>query len=160
MNPVKKKDFIKIDYIGYADNKVFDTSLKEIAEENDLLDDKRVYKPLEFEVGSDMMIPGINDAVIGMKEGEEKEAEILPENAYGVRKEDRIKTYSRKMLEKQGIEFYPGVKLIINTPEGILRAVVVETDENNVVLDFNHELAGKILKFKIFLREIINLECS
>lgn len=46
--------------------------------------DQSKGKPLEFVVGSGELIKGFDEAVVGMKMGEEKTVTISPEKAYGV----------------------------------------------------------------------------
>ena len=63
---IKKGDKVKIDYTGtLEDGTVFDTS--------------EGKQPIEFEVGSGMVIPGFDAALVGMKKGEEKEISLPPE---------------------------------------------------------------------------------
>lgn len=152
--PVEKGNIIKVDYIGSTDGKVFDTSLENVARENNIFNEKRPYEPLSFTVGAGQMIKGFDDAVLGMNKGEEKKVELKPEEAYGDYREDLIKEYPKEMFNKEGVELQPGFVLHIKTPQGLLIAKVKEIKDDKVVLDLNHELAGKTLTFKIFLREI------
>jgi FKBP-type peptidyl-prolyl cis-trans isomerase 2 len=91
---VKTGDNISIDYTGsLEDGKVFDTSLEKVAKENQLFDPQRKYIPLKFTVGKMKVIKGMDDGVIGMKEGDSKTLTILPENAYGMINPELIQTY-------------------------------------------------------------------
>lgn len=81
---VENDDIIEVNYIGGFDNgTVFDTSYRDIAIENNIYDPARKYPPLKFKVGSGQVIPGFDDAVMGMKAGEEKTVKIPPTLAYG-----------------------------------------------------------------------------
>jgi peptidylprolyl isomerase len=91
---VKTGDNISIDYTGsLEDGKVFDTSLENVAKENQLFDPARKYTPLNFTVGKMEVIKGMDDGVIGMKAGDSKTLKITPENAYGLSKPEMIQAY-------------------------------------------------------------------
>lgn len=141
---VKKGDKIKVDYEGrFESGEVFDSS-----KHGDH------SHPLEFEVGSGQVIKGFDDAVLGMKKGEEKEFKIPAKEAYGEHRkelEQRI-TKDQLVLDKK-----PEVGMILglNTPDGRQAAVpVVAVDDDSITLDLNHPLAGKNLIFKIKLVSI------
>lgn len=81
---VEKGDTVKIDYVGrLEDGKVIDTSLRDVAKEVNIYNSNRGYSPLEFTVGSGKLIRGVEEAVVGMEEGEVKEVKVPPEKAYG-----------------------------------------------------------------------------
>ncbi|MDP3105881.1 MAG: FKBP-type peptidyl-prolyl cis-trans isomerase [Candidatus Methanoperedens sp.] len=91
---VKTGDNISVDYTGsFLDGKVFDTSLENMAKENQLFDPQREYKPLQFTVGKMEVIKGMDAGVIGMKVGDSKTLTILPENAYGMSNPEMIEAY-------------------------------------------------------------------
>ena len=79
----QKGDTVAVDYVGTLDNgTAFDTSIKEEAQKAGLpLRDS--YAPLEFTVGEGQMIAGFDNAVVGMKVGEEKNVHLTPSEAYG-----------------------------------------------------------------------------
>jgi FKBP-type peptidyl-prolyl cis-trans isomerase 2 len=85
-------DTVSVDYIGmFEDGKVFDTSRSDVANDNvtypkSLSFQYRPtgYTPLEFTVGGGQMIKGFDEAVIGMRVGDEKTVTIPPEKGYGV----------------------------------------------------------------------------
>jgi len=139
---VKKGDKIKVHYTGTLDDgRVFDSS------------DGR--EPLEFVAGVGQMIKGFDAAVIGMKEGEEKEISIKPEDAYGAFNPDLIKTVPRDQLPPDQ-EPLVGMILVVSTAEGAqIPAKITEIDENTIKVNLNHELAGKTLIFDIKIVEIV-----
>ncbi|MFI5383573.1 MAG: peptidylprolyl isomerase [Methanosarcina thermophila] len=149
---VKKGDYILIDYTGkLEDGTVFDTTSKEKALEAGIYDEKKDYRPLFFRVDARQVIKGIDQGVLGMKEGEEKTLIIPPEDAYGEYKDYLVQTIPLVRLELQTPP-KPGEKII--TPGG--REVrVLNSTETAATLDFNHELAGKTLILKIKLVSIV-----
>jgi FKBP-type peptidyl-prolyl cis-trans isomerase 2 len=135
---IEKGNKVKITYEGRLESgEVFDSS------------ERHDGKPLEFEVGSGMVIKGFDEAVIGMKKGEEKEFSIESKDAYGEIREDLKKEVPKDLLPK-GQEPKAGMMLIVQTPQGQQMPVKIEKVEgDSVVIDFNHPLAGKKLIFKI-----------
>ncbi len=80
----QKGDTIFVHYLGrFPGGKVFDTSMEKEAMKAGLHNAARDYKPLEVKLGSGQVIPGFEEALIGMKVNEEKEVTIPPEKAYG-----------------------------------------------------------------------------
>lgn len=82
---------VSVDYAGYLNGQVFDTSNESIAKENNLLPDKK-YEPILFTVGKGQIIKGFDEGIIGMKVGESKTLTIPPEKAYGPRNPQMIQT--------------------------------------------------------------------
>lgn len=149
---VKKGDYLLIDYTGkFEDGTVFDTTSKEKALEAGIYDEEKDYRPLFFRVDARQVIKGIDQGVLGMKEGEEKTLIIPPEDAYGEYKDYLVQKIPLARLELQTPP-EPGKKII--TPGG--REVrVLNSTETAATLDFNHELAGKTLILEIKLVSIV-----
>ena len=133
---VKKGDKVKVDYTGtLEDGTVFDSSEK--------------HGPIEFEAGSGKVIKGFDDAVIGMKKGEEKEIKLKPSEAYGDPNPQLVKEIPRDKLP-QDKEPKPGMMLLMTMGEGKqFPARITEVGKETVKIDLNHPLAGKTLIFKI-----------
>ncbi|MGR3318677.1 MAG: FKBP-type peptidyl-prolyl cis-trans isomerase [Candidatus Anammoxibacter sp.] len=142
MSKAKIGDNVKVNYTGYfEDGTVFNASFKD--------------KPLEFVIGSDMVIAGFGNAVTGMKEGENKKISILPENAYGEHNHDLEFVIHGENIPP-GVE--PAVGTILNMAVGVGKAsnvVITNIEGNRITVDGNHPLAGKTLVFDITLREIV-----
>ncbi len=148
---VKIGDAVSVDYVGtLKDGKMFDTSLEAEAKKGGL-PLRPSYAPLEFQVGAGQMIKGFDNGVIGMKVGEEKTVNILPADAYGEFDAQLIQQVPIAVLKENGIEAQVGMKLYTNS--GAVGKIVALKD-GNATVDFNHELAGKELVFKIILRKI------
>ncbi len=109
---------------------------------------------VEFIVGSNQVITGIEEAVLGMLEGEEKMVTIPKEKAYGSRMDDNVVSVKRHRLPA-GVSLEVGKYLCVKTPNG-RRAVlaVSHVGESDVMLNANHPLAGRDLTFRIRLTRI------
>ncbi len=138
----KKGDIVTVEYTGTLDDgTVFDSSEKH-------------GQPLEFEVGSGKVIKGFEEAVVGMKKGDEKEINLKPADAYGEIRPDLSKKLPRDKLP-QDQELKPGMILVMGLPTGQkIPATIKEVSDKEVTIDLNHPLAGKNLTFKIKLVEI------
>ena len=113
------------------------------------------HGPLEFKLGAGVVIRGFEDAVIGMKPGEEKEIRLTPREAYGDHNPQLIKKVPRETLKKiEDLE--EGMTMTVEGPGGLEIPVrVSQIGPEQVTIDLNHPLAGKTLQFKIKLLEIV-----
>lgn len=139
---VQSGDTIRVHYTGkLTDGTVFDSS------------DGR--DPLEFSVGSGMVIPGFDNGVIGMEIGETKVIDIPARDAYGEASDDMTVAIPR---EEFGPDFTAniGEQLLIQLGDGNqIPVTIIQIDEATVTLDANHQLAGKDLVFTVTLIEIV-----
>jgi FKBP-type peptidyl-prolyl cis-trans isomerase 2 len=141
MAKIKKGDKIKVEYEGTLDDgTVFDSS--------------KGKEPIEFEVGSGKVIPGFDDAVMGMEKGEEKEFKIKADDAYGQTNEKLIQIVPKDKLPKDPAP-KEGMMLGVQLPNGQkIPARITKVEADNVTIDLNHPLAGKDLNFKIKIIEL------
>jgi FKBP-type peptidyl-prolyl cis-trans isomerase 2 len=80
----QKGDTVSVHYVGrYQGGRVFDTSIESEARKSGLYNRARDYKPIQVKLGAGQVIPGFEEALIGMKINEEKEVTIPPEKGYG-----------------------------------------------------------------------------
>ena len=110
-------------------------------------------EPLELVQGSKDVIPGISEAVLGMKVGDFKQVTVPPEKAYGPVNPEAFRPVPRSMLPPDSV---PGTELGSEDATGrpiLMRVVRFEGDD--AILDFNHPLAGKTLVFDI---EVVGIE--
>ena len=141
MTEVKKDFLVKVHYTGkFEDGNVFDSS-----EGKD---------PLEIIAGAGMLIKGFDEALIGMKKGEEKDIEIKSEDAYGAHNPSLIQSVPKTALGKD-MKVEVGMTLGMQVPntEHTIPVRVTKVTDETVELDANHPLAGKNLKFHIKLIE-------
>lgn len=142
MKKVQEGDEIRVHYTGkLEDGTVFDSS--------------RNREPLQFKVGSGMMIKGFDEAVRGMEIGESKTAEIPSNEGYGERNDQMmVKVTKDKFPENINPEV--GQQLSMQGGQGQpIPVVVTDIEGEEVTLDANHPLAGKDLVFEIELVEFV-----
>jgi peptidylprolyl isomerase len=113
--------------------------------------------PLKFVLGAGNMISGFENAVRGMKVGETKTVTLSPDEAYGQHREELMLKISRDELP-EGQEPQVGQILRITQSNGqTIQKPIVEVTETYIIVDVNHELAGKELTFKI---ELVKIETA
>jgi len=142
MAQAKVGDTVKVHYEGLLDDgSVFDSSIG--------------GEPFEFVIGQEMVIPGFENAVVGMSVGESKSVEIAPEDGFGDYSQDLQITLERTQLPTN-IDPKLGMRLEIRFQEGEIRYfIVTELTEDNVTLDGNHPLAGQQIVLRVELLEIV-----
>jgi peptidylprolyl isomerase len=112
--------------------------------------------PLEVTLGEGKLIPGFEKAVVGLEVGDKTTASIESADAYGDRREDLEVTIEKDQLPED-VEPEVGMQLQLNQPNGQPVPVqITKVEEENIIIDANHPLAGKDLTFDIELVEIIN----
>lgn len=105
-------------------------------------------RPLAYLHGKNNIIPGLEKHLEGKKEGDQFNATIAPEEAYGERTDDRVTTVPRAELA-QIPDLQAGMQLQAQTPQGTQVVTVTEVNDDTVTLDANHPLAGETLNFDI-----------
>lgn len=141
MSKAKKGDKVKVHYKGtLASGEQFDSS--------------HGRQPLEFTVGAGQMIAGFDAAIPGMEVGEKKTINIPAKDAYGERSKDAIIEFPTSNIPAD-MKLEPGMKLQLRDQSGHpVPVTVVEVKDDIIILDANHELAGKELIFDIELVSI------
>ncbi len=141
MTEVKSGDTVRIHYVGsLVDGSEFDSS--------------QGREPLEFVVGSGQIIPGLDKSLAGMTVGEKKTVNVQAADAYGHIDPNMRQSVPRDNIPAD-IPLEVGTQLQLQSQDGrTMPVMVVEADDNSVVLDANHPLAGKDLIFAIELVSI------
>ena len=141
MGQAQLGDTVKVHYTGtLEDGTVFETSVDS--------------EPLEFTIGEGQLIPGFEEAVVGMSQGESKTVEIPADEAYPYY-EELVFVVERDQLSPD-LQPEVGQQLQFQQEDGtIVTLTVIDVSELSVTLDANHPLAGKDLTFDIQLVEIL-----
>jgi len=105
-------------------------------------------EPLEFITGQGQIIPGLEKEIENLNAGDNIDVLVNPEDAYGEYNNEAIQTLPKEQFE--GIELQKGMTLYGQSPDGQTIAVtVVDFDDKNVTIDYNHPLAGEDLTFDV-----------
>ncbi len=103
----------------------------------------------EAELGNGSLPPGLDRELSSMQPGESREFELTAEEGYGERSEEEVAPLPREMFGEGVGDLQPGVEIEGEMGGQMFRARVVEVRDDEVVLDFNHPLAGMRTKWKV-----------
>jgi FKBP-type peptidyl-prolyl cis-trans isomerase 2 len=141
MKQAKSGDKVKVHYHGKLTN-------------GETFDSSNGREPLEFELGSGMVIKGFDDGVTGMGIGDKKTITIPADEAYGPRNPEMVIDVPKDRFPED-MELEIGMPLAMSNGNGQpFQVTVVEIKEDSVLLDANHPLAGQDLVFDLELVEI------
>ncbi len=120
-----------------------------------VLDDSARRQPLQFTIGEGRLIPGFEQAVIGMRPGEWKTVIIPAEEAYGPYREELVVQVPRRsLLSVNQPRIGHQTMIHLGDDRGVM-ARIIDVSDDRVTLDANSPLAGKDLVFDIHLVEIV-----
>ena len=133
---------VRFHYTGsLADGTVFDSSIER--------------DPLQVELGTGQVIPGVDEALTGMAPGDDKKVTLPAEEAYGPHREELIHEVGRERLSPE-MKVDVGDRLEGTDANGRrLQLTVVDVNDQSVKLDANHPLAGEDLTFELKLVEVV-----
>lgn len=141
MTQAKIGDTVLVDYTGkLSDGSIFDSS--------------DAHGPLEFTIGEGQVIPGFEDAVIGLSPGESRTVIIPADQAYGPYRQEMMIDVDRSQFP-DGVEPVVGQQLQLQQEDmQALVVMITKIEGEKVTLDANHPLAGQELTFDITLDQI------
>ncbi|MBN2420516.1 MAG: peptidylprolyl isomerase [Deltaproteobacteria bacterium] len=114
-------------------------------------------QPLGFITGAGQIIPGLEKEMMGMGVGDSVKISVEPENAYGLVNPQLFQEVKREQFPAD-MEIKPGMTFQSQGPHGPMIINVSEIkDENTVIIDLNHPLAGKRLHFDVNIAEVRDL---
>lgn len=153
---IESGDTVSLEYVGrIPDGDIFDTSREDVAEEAGIAAEQpdRDFAPLTVEIGSGQIIPGLEDALFGMDEGESDTVTIPPEEAYGEPSDEQILEHDREEFEEMLQGQSPEAGMQVQSQQGQV-GTITEIGEDVVEIDFNHELAGETLEFEVEIVDV------
>jgi FKBP-type peptidyl-prolyl cis-trans isomerase 2 len=138
MSQVKDNDTVKVHYTGKLENgQVFDSSVER--------------EPLEITLGQGALIPGFEKGLLDMKVNEKKTISIPKQEAYGEVQKELFQSVPKNNLPQE-IKPEVGMGLMAKNPDGTERQLrVAEVNDDHIIVDANHPLAGHDLTFDLEL---------
>lgn len=113
-----------------------------------VVDTNKGGQPLEFIMGKGQIIPGLENALVGMNTGESGDIMVKAADAYGDVNPEAMQTLPKEQFE--GVDLKEGMTLYGQGEDGQTVQVTVKSfDDKEVQVDFNHPLAGKDLMFSV-----------
>lgn len=138
---IEKDKKVKLDYTLKVDGEVVETTVGKQA--------------LEYTQGQGMLIPGLEQALEGMKVGEEKDVKIEPKDAYGDINKDALREFPKSSFPADfKIELGTVLEIKDEKSGEAVPGVIWDVKDDKVTINFNHPLAGKTLEFNVKILEI------
>lgn len=104
--------------------------------------------------GASNIIPGLENALTGKTAGEELSVSVAPEEAYGVRDDEKLQKVPRDMFPPEQ-EIEAGMQFHAQSPEGQTMVVTITAvEDDGITVDGNHPLAGIHLNFDVRIMEV------
>ena len=117
------------------------------------LDSSQGREPFAYIHGIGNIIPGLEAALEGKSKGDQVNAVIPPENAYGTRDETLVQQLPRSQFDTDQ-DIQVGMQFQAMSEAGPRVVTVVTVDADNVTVDANHPLAGVTLHFDVTVKDI------
>ncbi|MFH0714192.1 MAG: peptidylprolyl isomerase [Candidatus Diapherotrites archaeon] len=143
---MQKGDIVILEFTGREKGgNVFDTTDEKTAIESGMKKENALFQPMTVVVGQGMLLKGIEEALQEMKEGESKKVLMLPEKAFGERKEELVSLIPLNEFKKQNLNPFPGLIVEADGRKGKVQSV----SGGRVRVDFNSEMAGKTIEYEL-----------
>lgn len=139
---IKDKDFVAVEFDIYANGNLVQTTDEKKAKEAGL--NIKEFGPLTIIVGRSFLFKGLDDHIIKNKQDKEHIVDFKPEDAYGKRQKEMIRTFPKSAFDENEMRAVPGVTYDFNGMYGTVKSVT----GGRVLVDFNNPLAGKDIKVR------------
>lgn len=148
---IKKGDFIQIDYTGrLASGEAFDTTNEEVAKKEEIYSKKTKYGAVTVVVGEGHLIPGLDKNLVGKDIGKYS-FDIADVDAFGKKSAKLLRLIPAKFFAKEQIRPYVGLQVNVDNQMGVVRSV----SGGRVIVDFNHPLSSKDLKYDVEVKKLL-----
>jgi len=147
---LRKNDFVEIEYTGKIKDtgQIFDTNVEKEAKKLNL---NTKIKPLTICLGENMILPAIDDFLVGKEVGKSYTLTLPPEKAFGERKRELIKIMPLSVFRGQNITPKAGMMFSFDGLLGKISAV----SGGRVIVDFNNPVAGKKVVYELKIKRKI-----
>jgi FKBP-type peptidyl-prolyl cis-trans isomerase SlpA len=123
-----------------------------VLEDGHIIDSNFESEPATFSVGDGNLLPGFESILMGLVNGDEREFTIPPEQAFGQHNPQNVQAVERGNFDQEELEL--GAMFSFQNGDGELPGVIVDVDDDEVMIDFNHPLAGKNIIFQVKIIDI------
>jgi FKBP-type peptidyl-prolyl cis-trans isomerase 2 len=152
---IKNNDFIKLEYTGRIKEtgKVFDTTDKDIAEKNNLLNKNIKYGPVDVCLGNGLLVFGLEKDILDNKSiGIDYNIDIKAEDAFGKKDPKNLRLVPISAFKEQKITPYPGLQVQLGNNIATVKTVT----GGRCVVDFNNPLSGHDISYTYKITEVID----
>ncbi|MAF35313.1 hypothetical protein CMO91_05705 [Candidatus Woesearchaeota archaeon] len=145
--PLKKGEFVELDYTGSCEGHVYDTTKPDVAKKNNLPGEPH---SVVICLGEGMILAGIDEELIG-KEAGKHSFTITADKAFGKKDPKLIQMIPAAKFQEQKIEPQVGLQLNIDGMIGVVRTV----SGGRILVDFNHPLASKDVSYEVEVKRVV-----
>ncbi len=139
--------------IGQGSTVTLHFSLK--FENGEVVDSNFEKDPATFTIGDGSLLPGFERVLFGLKDADKRTFEILPEQGFGTPNEQNVQVMPRSQFDSMELDY--GVLVIFkDAAGGEMPGVVKAFNDQQVTIDFNHPLAGKVITFDVEIIQVQN----
>ncbi len=124
-----------------------------VLEDGAVVDSNFEGKPATFSIGDGNLLPGFEETLMGLHKDDQREFVVPPEKAFGQHNEQNLQRVAMDNFEDLEIE--PGAMFSFQNGDGELPGVITEIMDGEVMVDFNHPLAGKNIIFQVKIMDVI-----
>ncbi|RBP78700.1 peptidylprolyl isomerase [Marinomonas rhizomae] len=118
-------------------------------EDGQIVDSNFSQAPASFVFGDGSLLPGFESALLNMSVGQEASFVMPPEKAFGAHNESNIQRMPRSQFS---MDLEEGMVVsFADMSKNELPGVIAEIGDKEVVVDFNHPLAGRSLTFRVHI---------
>lgn len=119
-----------------------------------VVDSNFEQQPACFDMGDGSLLPGFEEKLLGLAAGDAATFVMPAAQGFGARKEENVHKFARAQLASYDLK--PGLVIsFADASKAEIPGVVKEFDGDDVIVDFNHPLAGRDLQFDV---AIVNVE--
>ena len=112
-------------------------------------------EPTTLTIGDGTLAPGLDQMLIGLREGEKRAITLDADQAFGPRDESKIHRMAASSFSPD-MELAPGLVVAFETPAGDeLAGIVTDLEGDDIVVDFNHPLSGRSVTFTVEIIKVI-----
>jgi len=145
---INEGDIIRLNYTGRVEGQIFDTTIEADAEEAGIKSQQKDYEAIVVRVGSNHVIPGLDEALVGKEIGEQYEVEVPAEKGFGPHDMKLVESVNTNQFREKP---KPGMRIQSGEREGVVFNVIGK----KAVVDFNHPFAGKTLTYTFTIEGMV-----
>ena len=120
---------------------------------DEVVDQSEPGKPFGFIFGAGQVIPGLENGLEGMKQGQSAKIAVEAEEGYGRSRQELFREIPREQFPAE-VDIEPNMIFEADGPHGLIRFRVESVSDELVVANLNHPLAGERLHFDVKVAEV------
>jgi FKBP-type peptidyl-prolyl cis-trans isomerase SlpA len=115
-------------------------------------------EPVAFVVGDGSLLPGFERLLFGMSAGQRRMFTVAPEEGFGQPNDNNVQHLPRSQFTGDSELEIGLVFSFADASGGELPGLIVAFDDDEVIIDFNHPLAGRNILFDVLVHRVEPVE--